>query len=79
METNRVLTAFASAVSVDDGLDLIDLGRKLRPMGDGTSRSYALPVDSDMSTGSFTFDVNRDDAQPLLMFFAGLATAPVVD
>ena len=78
METSKVLTAFASAVSVDDGLDLIDLGRKLRPMGDGTAKSYALPVDSDMSTGSFTFSLNND-AQPLLAFFAGLATAPVVD
>jgi polyisoprenyl-teichoic acid--peptidoglycan teichoic acid transferase len=78
MKTSTVLTAFASAVSVDDGLDLIDLGRKLRPMGDGTAKSYALPVDSDMSTGSFTFSLNND-AQPLLAFFAGLATAPVVD
>jgi anionic cell wall polymer biosynthesis LytR-Cps2A-Psr (LCP) family protein len=77
METSKVLTAFASAVSVNEGLDLIDLGRKLRPMGDGTSQSYTLPVDSDMSTGSFTFTLNND-AQPLLAFFAGLATAPAV-
>ena len=77
LQTNKVLVSFAHAVTVDNGLDLIDLGRKLRPLGMGGSRSYALPVNSDMSHGTFTFSLDNSKAQPVLAYFAGLAAPPV--
>mgnify|MGYP000004538329 CR=1 FL=1 len=76
LNTNKVLVSFTHAVSVDDGLDLIDLGRKLRPLGTGGSQSYALPVNSDMSHGTFSFSIDNAKGQPILAYFAGLATAP---
>ena len=41
LDAHNVLKSFAAAVSVDERLDLIDLARKLRPIGDGTAISYA--------------------------------------
>ena len=76
LNTNKVLVSFAHAVTVDDGLDLIDLGRKLRPLGTGGSKSYALPVNSDMSHGTFTFSLDINKAQPVLAYFAGLSGVP---
>ena len=78
LQTHEVLDAFSAAIVVDEGLDLLDLGQKLRPMGDGTAKSYALPVDSDMSTGSFVFRL-ANSAPALLAFFAGLGPAPAAE
>jgi LCP family protein required for cell wall assembly len=80
LDTHNVLDAFAAAVTVDSGLDLIDLARKLRPMGDGTALSYTLPVDSGWAGSQFVFRL-ANDAQPMMAFFAGLGPAPadVVD
>jgi polyisoprenyl-teichoic acid--peptidoglycan teichoic acid transferase len=75
METNSVLSSFSSAVAVNDGLDLLDLGRKLRPLADGAALSVALPVSSDMISGSFVFTLN-DESQPILQYFAGLGPLP---
>ena len=75
METGRVIDAFTGAVRVDQGLDLLDLARKLRPLGSGDSATWSLPVSSDMSSGTFVFRMDRD-AQPLLAYFAGLGPAP---
>lgn len=75
LRSHEVMTSIASAVSVDGGLSLLDLAKKLRPLGDGTSKSYALPVDSDMDDGTFIFRLNRD-APALLAYFAGLGPAP---
>ena len=75
LNTHTVLESFSSAILVNEGLDLLDLGHKLRPMGDGSAKSYTLPVDSDMSTGSFVFRL-ANNAPPLLAFFAGLGPAP---
>ena len=76
LQTNKVLVSMAHSVTVDDGLDLIDLGRKLRPLGMGQSLSYALPVNSDMSHGTFSFSIDNVKGQPILAYFAGLALAP---
>jgi LCP family protein required for cell wall assembly len=76
LDTHNVLTAFASAVSIDKGLDLIDIGRKLRPIGEGTAASVTLPVSSDMSSGTFVFRL-ANEAQPVLAYFAGLGPKPV--
>lgn len=75
MEANSVLASFASAVAVNDGLELIDLARKLRPLADGAAVSVALPVSSDMISGTFVFSLN-DESQPILKYFAGLGPAP---
>lgn len=75
LDTHNVLDAFAAAVTVDPGLDLIDLARKLRPMGDGTARSYTLPVDSGWAGSQFVFRL-ANDAQPMMAYFAGLGPAP---
>lgn len=72
MRTHTVMDAMTSAISVDQNLSLLDLAQKLRPLGDGTSKSYALPVDSDMDNGTFVFRLNRD-SQPVLAYFAGLS------
>lgn len=75
LQTHKVLDAFSAAVTVDEGLQLIDLGRKLRPVGDGTAKSYALPVDSGMNNGNFVFRLSNA-APTLLAFFAGTGPMP---
>ena len=77
MKTNEVLSSFSSAVAVDNGLDLLDLARKLRPLADGAALSVALPVSSDMISGSFVFTLN-EESQPILQYFAGLGPLPSV-
>ena len=78
LDTHNVLTAFASAVSIDRGLDLIDIGQKLRPIGEGTAASVTRPVSSDMSRGTFVFRL-ANEAQPVLAYFAGLGPKPDFD
>ncbi len=75
MKTDDVLSVFSNAVSVDDGLELIDLARKLRPLANGAALSVALPVSSDMISGSFVFTLNND-SKPVLDYFAGLGPLP---
>lgn len=76
-KTNTVLRAFAESVTVDGGLQLLDLAKKLRPLADGSMKSYELPVDSDMYKGLYVFRLNSE-ASPLLAYFAGLGPAPAV-
>ena len=78
MESGRVIDSFTGAVRIDGGLDLLDMARKLRPLGAGGSDTWSLPVSSDMSSGTFVFRMDRD-AQPLLAYFAGLGPAPSTD
>jgi LCP family protein required for cell wall assembly len=75
LDAHNVLKAFAAAVSVDERLDLIDLARKLRPIGEGTAISYALPVSDGWAGSNFVFRL-ANDAPPLLAYFAGLGPAP---
>lgn len=75
LDTHEVIAAFAAAVQVDGRLDLLDLGRKLRSLNDESTRSYALPVNSDMVDGVFVFRL-ANAAQGLLAHFAGLGPAP---
>ena len=75
MKADDVMAAFSRAVSVDEGLELIDLARKLRPLADGAALSVALPVSSDMISGSFVFTLNND-SRPVLDYFAGLGPLP---
>jgi hypothetical protein len=77
LDAHNVLDAFAAAVSVDERLDLIDLARKLRPIGDGTAISYALPVSDGWAGSQFVFRL-ANEAPPLLAYFAGLGPAPTV-
>ena len=75
LRADDVLAAYAAAVRVDERLDLLDLGRSLRPLGNGGAESYSLPVNSDMVDGVFVFRL-ANDAQALLGYFAGLGPAP---
>jgi LCP family protein required for cell wall assembly len=75
LDAHNVLDAFAAAVSVDERLDLIDLARKLRPIGEGTAISYALPVTDGWAGSQFVFRL-ANEAPPLLAYFAGLGPAP---
>ena len=75
MQTQEVLSVFSQAVAVDDGLELIDLARKLRPLANGAALSVSLPVSSDMISGSFVFTLNNE-SKPVLDYFAGLGPLP---
>ena len=75
LDAHNVLDAFAAAVSVDERLDLIDLARKLRPIGEGNAISYALPVSDGWAGSQFVFRL-ANEAPPLLAYFAGLGPAP---
>jgi LCP family protein required for cell wall assembly len=75
LDAHNVLKSFGAAVSVDERLDLIDLARKLRPIGDGTAVSYALPVSDGWAGDQFVFRL-ANEAPPLLAYFAGLGPAP---
>lgn len=75
LESADVFGSVTSAVSVDPGLDLIDLGRKLRPLADGSAVSYNLPVDSGWAGDRFIFRLAKE-AQPLLGYFSGVGEAP---
>lgn len=75
LDTDEVLAAFAAAVRVDERLSLLELARKLRPLADGATESWALPVNSDMVDGVFVFRL-ANDAQALLGYFAGLGPVP---
>lgn len=76
-KSNQMLDAFAAAVKVDEGLDLLDLAKKMRPLGDGSARSYTLPVSSGMQNDNFIFTL-ANDARPVLAYFAGVGPAPDV-
>lgn len=75
LDAHNVLDAFAAAVSIDERLDLIDLARKLRPIGDGTAISYALPVSDGWAGSQFVFRL-ANEAPAMLAYFAGLGPAP---
>lgn len=77
LKTDDVLSVFSQAVAVDSGLELIDLARKLRPLADGAALSVALPVSSDMISGTFVFTLNNE-SKPVLDYFAGLGPLPTV-
>ena len=75
MDAGRVMSSFVAAATVDGTLDLLDMVAKLRPMASAGATSYRLPVDPDMSGGSFRFLLSND-AQSLLAYFAGRGPAP---
>lgn len=75
LDAASVMRKSTSAFSVDEGLQLIDLARKLRPAATGGSVSYALPVSLDMISGMSVVRIGHD-AAPLLAYFAGTGPAP---
>ncbi len=75
LEASRVFESVAASITVDERLDLVSLGRDMRPLADGVAPSYNLPVDSGWANGQFVFRMTRD-AQPLLGWFAGVVDAP---
>lgn len=75
LQTHRVIDAATSAMSVNDGFDVLTMGQKMRGLADSTTLSYALPVDSEMVNDVFTFRLAREST-PLLAYFAGLGPKP---
>ena len=76
LKTHVVLAAVTSAMTVNVGLDVLDMGQKLRSLGTGDTLSYALPVSSEMLNDNFIFRLSRD-ATPVLAYFAGLGPVPI--
>ena len=62
-------------MTVNDGFDVLAMGKKMRGLAESTTLSYALPVDSEMVNDVFTFRLARE-ATPLLAYFAGLGPKP---
>ena len=75
LDAATVMREAASALSVDSGLELVDLARKLRPVADGGTVSHALPVANDM-VGNRSIVRLTADATPLLAWFAGTGPEP---
>lgn len=75
LEASRVFASVSKSITVDERLDLVALGRDMRPMAGGDVPSYNLPVDSGWADGQFVFRLTRD-AQPLLGWFAGVIDIP---
>lgn len=75
LQAAEVMRNATSAFSVDAGLKLVDLGRKLRPAAQGGAVSWALPVTLDMIDGRSVVRLTND-AAPLLAYFAGTGPAP---
>ena len=75
LDAASVMREAASALSVDSGLELVDLARKLRPVADGGTVSHALPVANDM-VGNRSIVRLTADATPLLAWFAGTGPEP---
>lgn len=74
---SRVIGEATSAVTVDPGLGLVELGRRLRPVADGGAVSRALPVENDMVDGKSVVRLTSQ-APPLLAYFAGTGPAPAL-
>lgn len=77
LQAAEVMRNATAAFSVDSGLKLVDLGRKLRPAADGGAVSWALPVTLDMIQGRSVVRLTNESA-PLLAYFAGTGPAPAV-
>lgn len=75
LDAANVMREATSAFSADAGLKLVDLARKLRPVADGGTLSFALPVANDM-VGNRSVVRLENEAAPLLAFFAGTGPAP---
>lgn len=78
LETHRLIEAATSAMVVNDGFDVLEMGKKMRPLADSQTLSYALPVDSEMVNDVFTFRLAREST-PLLAYFAGLGPKPEIE
>ena len=71
----EVMRNATAAFSVDSGLKLVDLGRKLRPAAQGGAVSWALPVALDMIEGRSVVRLTNEST-PVLAYFAGTGPAP---
>lgn len=71
-------TVFAGAVQavlVDESLNLLNFGRKMRPAVSGNIGSFPLPVYGDTVDGNSVLRLSKD-AKEVLDFFAGLGPRP---
>lgn len=78
MRAHSVIAAFSSALTIDPNLQLLDLGKKLKPMADGKSTSISLPV-VNAYIGTKAVVRLAPEAQSVLAYFAGLGPMPSVD
>ena len=75
LSAGGVFAGAVDAVLVDEALDLVDFGRKMRPAASGNIGSFALPVYSDTIGGSSVLRLGKD-AEAVLQFFAGIGPRP---
>lgn len=76
MSAGGVLGALGPAVSVDEGVDGLDLVLRMRALADATARSYSLPVVSGTAGDAAVVRLG-DRSQPYLDYFAGTGPEPV--
>jgi LCP family protein required for cell wall assembly len=74
----NVVEGALSAVIVDDQLDLIEFGKKMRPAASGKIASFPLAVYGDTIAGNSVLQLGEDAAE-LLSFFAGTGPRPVLN
>lgn len=70
-----VFAGAVQAVLVDETLNLLDFGRKMRPAVSGNIGSFPLPVYGDTVDGNSVLRLAKD-AKGVLDFFAGLGPRP---
>jgi len=75
LSVGGVFAGAVNAVLVDETLDLVDFGRKMRPAAGGNIGSFQLPVFSDTIGDSSILRLDRD-SDAVLQFFAGTGPRP---
>lgn len=70
-----VFAGAVKAVLVDETLNLVDFGRKMRPAARGNIGSFPLPVYGDTVDGNSVLHL-AGDAKSVLQFFAGVGPRP---
>lgn len=75
LSAGGVFEGAVKAVLVDEALDLVDFGRKMRPAAGGNIGSFPLPVYGDTIAGNSVLRLDKD-ADAVLQFFAGTGPRP---
>ncbi len=75
MTAHDVMASFANALTVDPGLKLVDMARKLRPAADVGTASYSLTVVNDIIGEAEVLRLSTK-SNDVLAYFAGTGPAP---
>jgi LCP family protein required for cell wall assembly len=74
----NVIEGALGAVTVDEQLNLIEFGKKMRPAASGKIASFPLAVYGDTIAGNSVLQLDKDSAE-LLSFFAGTGPRPALN